>query len=653
MKVIQQSSSVVVSFGPFVDKTDGFTELSGLVSALDNATTGIKLSKNGGTLAVRHATVTASVYDAQGYYKVTLDTTDTNSLGLCRMIYSDPATCLPVWEDLLVIPAAVKAPLAGTALLTTNVTQWLTAAAPAMSGDAFASLATLLTRIASTLTITSGKVDVNDKTGFSISGTKTTLDALNDIAAAAVWSVATRTLTSFGTLASDVATSVWGAGTRTLSSFGTLVADVATAVWGAGTKVLTGFGTLVADVATAVWGAGTKALTDKAGFTISGTTTTLDALATLIRGADNDTLKTISDQIDLQALETTLTAIKGSGWTTETLKAIKEYVDDLETRLSAVRAGYLDNLSAGPVAKETGGNLADIKADVEHATYGLNALLTAISTRMAAFTYTAPDNADIQAVKTDVEHATYGLNALLTAINLRLAAAAYIAPDNTNIGLIKTKTDNLPGAPAAAGDIPSAATVATAVWANTTRTLSGFGTLVADIATAVWGAVTRTLTTGAGITAADVWGYVTRTLTDKTGFSISGTKQTLDALHDLSTGEIDARLEAFDPPTKAELDAAVATIEWAMPSVTGLAIEANVQSHAAAALTAYDPPTRAEATSDKAEIEALVEKVRKAVSNRLVVDPATGAFTVYADDGTTPLFTGTISGTGRSAPTWL
>ena len=35
----------------------------------------------------------------------------------------------------------------------------------------------------------------NDKTGYTIAGTKTTLDALNDIAAADVWSVATRTIT--------------------------------------------------------------------------------------------------------------------------------------------------------------------------------------------------------------------------------------------------------------------------------------------------------------------------------------------------------------------------------------------------------------------------------------------------------------------------
>lgn len=37
---------------------------------------------------------------------------------------------------------------------------------------------------------------------------------------------------------------------------------------------------------------------------------------------------------------------------------------------------------------------------------------------------------------------------------------------------------------------------AASVWAVGTRTLTSFGTLVADVATAVWGAVTRTLTAG-------------------------------------------------------------------------------------------------------------------------------------------------------------
>lgn len=139
--------------------------------------------------------------------------------------------------------------------------------------------------------------------------------------------------------------------------------------------------------------------------------------------------------------------------------------------------------------------------------------------------------------------------------------------------------------------VPSAATIAAAVWGYATRTLSSFGTLITDI-----------------------WASATRSLTDKAGFSISGTKQTLDALQDLS--------------------------------------QVQAQAAATAALNAYDPPTRTEATADKAEVIAVATKALQALTNRLVIDPDTGAFTIYADDGTTPLVTGTITGTGRSAPTW-
>src|SRR6185503_2419005 len=102
---LRQSTAVVVQFGPALDKADGLTLLTGLVSALDHGTTGIKLSKNGGTLTIRHATVTASSYDAHGCYKVTLDTTDTNTLGTLRVIYTDAATLLPIWQDFMVLPA--------------------------------------------------------------------------------------------------------------------------------------------------------------------------------------------------------------------------------------------------------------------------------------------------------------------------------------------------------------------------------------------------------------------------------------------------------------------------------------------------------------------------------------------------------------------
>jgi ABC-type transporter Mla MlaB component len=113
---------------------------------------------------------------------------------------------------------------------------------------------------------------LTDKAGFTISGTKTTLDALNDITAASVWSSATRTLTSFGTLTADAATAVWGAGTRALTdkagffisgtktTLDALNDITASAVWANATRTLTSFGTLASDTATAVWGAGTRTL---------------------------------------------------------------------------------------------------------------------------------------------------------------------------------------------------------------------------------------------------------------------------------------------------------------------------------------------------------------------------------------------------------
>lgn len=87
------------------------------------------------------------------------------------------------------------------------------------------------------ITATTGQVTVgtnNDKTGYSISGTKTTLDDLNDITAAAVWGVATRTLTANTNLndptAAAIADAIWdelqadhvGAG-----SFGEIATEIA------------------------------------------------------------------------------------------------------------------------------------------------------------------------------------------------------------------------------------------------------------------------------------------------------------------------------------------------------------------------------------------------------------------------------------------
>ena len=71
MQYLKLGIAATIMFGPFVDKTDGVTLKtdSTTINDIDNGTTGIFLSKNGATAAIRHATVTASVADAYGMMK--------------------------------------------------------------------------------------------------------------------------------------------------------------------------------------------------------------------------------------------------------------------------------------------------------------------------------------------------------------------------------------------------------------------------------------------------------------------------------------------------------------------------------------------------------------------------------------------------------
>lgn len=107
MKFLRQSTAAAISFGPAELPADGITLVTTLVSAIDHATTGIKLSKNGGPMTIRHQAVTASTYDSYGQYIVTLDTTDTNTLGRLRMLFAGNAGVFPMKDDFMVLPANV------------------------------------------------------------------------------------------------------------------------------------------------------------------------------------------------------------------------------------------------------------------------------------------------------------------------------------------------------------------------------------------------------------------------------------------------------------------------------------------------------------------------------------------------------------------
>ena len=110
MQFLRQGTAEVIQFGPFVDKDDGVTlKTDGTtITDIDHATTGIFVSKNGAAAAIRsQAIAAASVADAYGMMRVTLSTTDTNTLGTLDVDFAKAATYLPVNKEFMVIPATL------------------------------------------------------------------------------------------------------------------------------------------------------------------------------------------------------------------------------------------------------------------------------------------------------------------------------------------------------------------------------------------------------------------------------------------------------------------------------------------------------------------------------------------------------------------
>jgi len=126
MIILKQSTAFTWKAGPFVDDTDGKTAKT----SLSIAQADIRISKNGGDYAQSHNSAGAT-HDELGEYDVPLDTTDTNTLGIMKIIIFKSGA-LPVWETFLVLPAMVYDSLvSNTDYLQVDATQllgtnWLT-----------------------------------------------------------------------------------------------------------------------------------------------------------------------------------------------------------------------------------------------------------------------------------------------------------------------------------------------------------------------------------------------------------------------------------------------------------------------------------------------------------------------------------------------
>jgi hypothetical protein len=102
---LRQSTSRVVRVGSFVDATDGVTPETGVtLGAADQA----EIMKAGGGASVDIASNTwTAVTGADGWYDLTLSTTDTNTVGDLLIVVQDASLCLPVLVRCTVIEEAV------------------------------------------------------------------------------------------------------------------------------------------------------------------------------------------------------------------------------------------------------------------------------------------------------------------------------------------------------------------------------------------------------------------------------------------------------------------------------------------------------------------------------------------------------------------
>ena len=170
--------------------------------------------------------------------------------------------------------------------------------------------------------------------------------------------------------------------------------------------------------------------------------------------------------------------------------------------------------------------------------------------------------------------------------------------------------------------------VAAAVWGVGTRTLTSFGTLVADAATAVWSAAARTLTAFGFTVVTDA---ASRTASKATGFAVAG----------------DAMNLAADAITAAKIaDDALAAEHIATGAFTA---DAFAAASIEAGAFAVDAMTRITANVvDGLKDDSQWKHILGAAKGKHVWDNTAKTLKVYGTDNTTLLYTLTLSATGRT-----
>jgi len=103
MQELRANTQVIVTVGPFVDVGDGFTPQTDIALSGNEA----ELIKHGSTSVVDISGATwAAVTGCRGYYSLTLTTSYTDTEGMLVVIVQDDSDCLPVKQEYMVLSEA-------------------------------------------------------------------------------------------------------------------------------------------------------------------------------------------------------------------------------------------------------------------------------------------------------------------------------------------------------------------------------------------------------------------------------------------------------------------------------------------------------------------------------------------------------------------
>lgn len=169
MRLLKEATTVTVQVGPYLDASDGVTAETGLSPT-------IEISKAGAVFAARNS-ATAIAHDADGWYRVELDATDTATVGPL-VLKGTETGALPVWHEFYVVEA--------------NVFDALFAAGAA----AFDANADVTVGSIASGAITAAAIASNAITSAKIADGALTAAKFASGAFDAVWSVTTRLLTA-------------------------------------------------------------------------------------------------------------------------------------------------------------------------------------------------------------------------------------------------------------------------------------------------------------------------------------------------------------------------------------------------------------------------------------------------------------------------